>query len=68
MTQTSIINVPTNSQIGTLPTPRRVGYRFMGWYTGITDGIRIDENYTPTSNITIYAQWRLSPSEVDFAT
>ncbi len=45
----------------TLPTPKRTGYTFGGWYTAqygagdkIGDG---GETYYPTSNITIYAKW-----------
>ena len=43
-----------------LPTPTRTGYNFNGWYTAASGGTRIggaDANYTPTTSITLYAQW-----------
>ena len=45
----------------TLPTPNdRTGYTFKGWYTTATDGTFVGAagaTYTPTANITLYAQW-----------
>lgn len=44
----------------TLPTPTRTGYKFLGWYTAASGGTKIGDagaNYTPSSNITLYAQW-----------
>ncbi len=44
----------------TLPTPTRDGYTFSGWTNAETDGVRIGgagDSYTPTDNITLYAQW-----------
>ncbi|MBE5814159.1 MAG: hypothetical protein E7320_02990 [Clostridiales bacterium] len=44
----------------TLPTPTRTGYKFLGWYTAASGGTNIGdagESYTPSANITLYAQW-----------
>ncbi len=44
----------------TLPTPTRSGYIFAGWYTAVEGGTRVGgagESYTPSANITLYAQW-----------
>ena len=44
----------------TLPTPTRSGYTFNGWYTASSGGTRVGgagESYTPTGNITLFAQW-----------
>ena len=44
----------------TLPTPTRTGYKFNGWYTALSGGTKIGDagaSYTPTGNITLYAQW-----------
>ena len=44
----------------TLPTPTRSDYIFSGWYTAASGGTRVGgagESYTPTANITLYAQW-----------
>ena len=44
----------------TLPTPRRSGFIFAGWYTAASGGTRVGgagDSYTPSANITLYAQW-----------
>ncbi len=44
----------------TLPTPTRSGYLFAGWFTAASGGTKIGDagaSYTPSSNITLYAQW-----------
>ncbi|MBR6792794.1 MAG: InlB B-repeat-containing protein [Clostridia bacterium] len=44
----------------TLPTPTRTGYTFNGWYTAASGGDKIGDagaSYTPSANITLYAQW-----------
>ena len=44
----------------TLLTPTRSGYIFAGWYTAASGGTRVGgagESYTPSANITLYAQW-----------
>ncbi|MBO5409295.1 MAG: InlB B-repeat-containing protein, partial [Clostridia bacterium] len=44
----------------TLPTPKRGGFLFAGWYTAPTGGTRVGgagESYTPSANVTLYAQW-----------
>jgi len=45
----------------TLPTPVRSGYTFNGWFTAATGGTRINSPYTPTTAITLFAQWSLNP-------
>jgi len=50
-------SVLINSSVGTLPVPRKDNFAFGGWYTSLTDGIKIDEKYKPVSNVTIYAHW-----------
>ena len=43
-----------------LPTPTRTGYTFKGWYDAATGGNLIGKagaSYTPSGNITLYAQW-----------
>ena len=44
----------------TLPTPTRMGYRFIGWYDSVSDGNKIGDansEYIPNKDITLYAQW-----------
>lgn len=40
---------------GTLPTPARTGYKFLGWYTAA--GIKVDENTVFLKDTTLYARW-----------
>lgn len=40
-----------------LPTPEKTGYTFYGWYTAEKGGNEVDIPYTPTDDITLYAQW-----------
>lgn len=52
----------------TLPTPTREGYTFNGWYTAATGGTKIGDvgaSYTPTNNITLYAQWTANTTNQD---
>ena len=49
----------TNGSI-TLPSPTKAGYTFQGWYTSESGGTLIGrggQSYTPTANITLYAEW-----------
>ena len=44
----------------TLPTAKRSGYIFAGWYTAASGGTRVGgagDSYTPSANVTLYAQW-----------
>lgn len=46
----------------TLPTPSRSGYTFNGWYTASSGGTYLGgggSTYTPSSSVTIYAQWSI---------
>jgi uncharacterized repeat protein (TIGR02543 family) len=44
---------------GTLPTPKRDYYTFLGWYTAATGGTKVtaDTKVTATANHTLYAHW-----------
>lgn len=45
------------SPIGELPEPNRDGYVFLGWYTKKDSGVKIDKNYAPFDDTTVYAHW-----------
>ena len=49
--------VTTGSPIGTLPTARRDGYVFLGWYTQAKDGDPISADWLPDGDATLYACW-----------
>ena len=55
-------NVTAGSSV-TAPTPTRSGYTFNGWYTASSGGslvVNAGGSYTPSSSITLFAQWTLS--------
>lgn len=44
----------------TLPAATRTDYNFLGWYTQSSGGTKVgttNDSYTPTRDITLYAQW-----------
>lgn len=51
--------VRSEAVYGTLPSPKRAGYTFKGWYTKASDGKRVKSTTTVTKtvNSTLYAQW-----------
>ena len=55
----AIKTVKYNNSYGTLPTPIREGYTFMGWYTQPSGGSKVSSStkMDSTSGTTIYAQW-----------
>lgn len=47
-------------KLGTLPTPERTNYGFIGWFTKAEGGTKVHEGslYALDENTTLYAQWR----------
>ena len=43
--------------IGTMPTPTRNGYNFLGWYTLRDSGTKINSNTIVTENMVLYPHW-----------
>ena len=58
---TAFKTVAYNSTYGVLPTPERVGYEFLGWFTAASGGTQILNTTTVgiTSTQTLYAQWEV---------
>ena len=57
--KTTSKQVKTNSKYGTLPTPTRRGYYFLGWYTKASGGSKVTASkvFKLTKNQTLYAHW-----------
>ncbi|MCR5781306.1 MAG: InlB B-repeat-containing protein, partial [Clostridia bacterium] len=47
----------TNPRAGTLPTPKKGGYTFAGWYTQEKGGSKVTSASEITKNTTLYAHW-----------
>ncbi len=52
--------------LGTLPTPSRTGYTFLGWFTAKSGGSQTSTSTTVTADATYYAQWRINSYTVTF--
>ena len=53
------LRIHTGSAYGTLPTPTRTGYTFLGWFTAPSGGSQVTSLTTVTATTThaLYAQW-----------
>ena len=61
--------IPKGSNLGTLPTPDRgKGYTFAGWFTELTDGEQVTEDFVPGADMTLYAHWDSSVEPLQGAT
>jgi len=56
----------TCNVLGTLPTTKRTGYTFEGWFTEPGGGVEVTETTWPTGNVTYYAHWKAIPYTVMF--
>ncbi|MDR2966715.1 MAG: InlB B-repeat-containing protein [Methanobacteriaceae archaeon] len=51
----------TNTKLGKLPTitPKRSGYKFLGWYSSKVGGMKITKNSVPLkTSVNTYAHWK----------
>ena len=57
------VSVTRGSTYGTLPSPSRTGYSFIGWYTDATNGhpVLSTTKVTATDDHTLYAHWKADP-------
>ena len=60
-TNPASLTVTYDSLYGTLPTPTRTGYTFLGWYTSASSGTKVENGtkVTRADNHTLYAHWEL---------
>lgn len=48
------------AEYGTLPTPTRIGYRFLGWFTATEGGVQVVASDRCKSEVSkLYAQWEM---------
>ena len=52
-------NVRKGERVGTLSTPVRDGYEFLGWFTDPTNGEQISENTVVNGHVLYYAHWKV---------
>jgi len=51
-------SVTKGSKIKMVATPKRSGYKFLGWYTQKTAGNQITADTKPTKSVTYFAHWK----------
>lgn len=51
-------DVHEGDNIGNLPYPIKEGKVFVGWYTDITNGIKIDKTIKVNNTMVLYARWK----------
>ena len=62
---TKIVEKPYNTKLGTLSTPTRAGYTFVGWFTDTIGGTQISSStLTPENDTTYYAHWTVNQYSV----
>ena len=49
-----------------MPTPKRSGYTFTGWYTAKTGGTKVYSTTKVTKSMTLYAQWKIKTYTINF--
>lgn len=58
---TNVVAKDYGSVVGELPTPRREGYSFLGWYDKPFGGNRVDNLIkVPLNGVNYYAQWSIN--------
>lgn len=64
--ETDEITVYPGFPLGTLPTPRKTGYLFIGWFTEREEGDQVfpSTNMTSSYDDSLYAHWRGNPYTV----
>ena len=56
--KTVAINIKKGAKINKFPsTPKRTGYKFMGWYNKKSGGKKVTVSTKPRKSITLFAQW-----------
>jgi len=60
--------VDEGNPYGVLLLPTRKGYTFVGWYTDITGGTKVEAKDYPNSSLTLYARWQVKINVITFNT
>lgn len=60
---TGSMQIAPGAALGTLPSPTRSGYRFLGWFTRIFGGVEITASSIAEVDMTIYAHWERTTEE-----
>ena len=53
------IEVEYGEAYGTLPTPTKAGYNFLGWFDALQGGNKVENTDIVTASHTLYANWKI---------
>ncbi len=62
----SQIITPFGKVIGTLSSPTKEGYQFLGWYSDMVGGTKLYETTLIQQDATYYAQWECIPYKIEY--
>lgn len=51
----------SDGTLSVLPTPMYDGFTFVGWFTALEQGVKVDTKHQFTQDVTIYAHWEAKP-------
>ncbi|MDR1767593.1 MAG: InlB B-repeat-containing protein [Propionibacteriaceae bacterium] len=60
------LEVATGTTVGSLPTPKRSGYSFLGWFTAAAGGTALDPASAINADAKLYAHWTKTAKKVTF--
>jgi uncharacterized repeat protein (TIGR02543 family) len=58
--------VTSGAKLGNLPTPKRTGYKFMGWFTTKSGGKKVGTDTAISADTTFYAHWQIRSYKATF--
>ena len=58
LTASTLLSVGDGKAVGTLPTPEREGFAFLGWFTAAAGGTQVTAATKVTKDVTYYAHWQ----------
>jgi uncharacterized repeat protein (TIGR02543 family) len=58
--------IASEAKLGNLPTPKRTGYKFTGWFTAKSGGKKVGTNTAISSDATFYAHWQIRSYKATF--
>ena len=63
ITDGSMVEYTVNGKLSSIPTAKKEGYVFKGWYTALTGGNKVTKSTVFDKDTTIYAIWNLKSSK-----
>jgi len=62
----ALSSTDTEGKVADLPTPTRLGYTCIGWFTAAAEGEKVSTSKKFSENTTLYAHWDLVPYRITY--